>query len=96
MLALIGAGFVLAAWMISQEIIRRWGRNENTPHIEEINVARYLGNMNTKEVHNLDNEKSGCEIAKIKPEHKRSFDSLPAAKNAGYDNCAHCIGSSAR
>lgn len=57
-------------------------------------MAKYLGNSNTKEVHNLDNEKASCQIAKIKTEHRVSFTTLAAAHAAGYDNCAHCIGGS--
>lgn len=59
-------------------------------------MASYLGNSNTKEVHNLDNEKDGCNIARIKPEHRVRFGSLADAKQHGYDNCSHCIGQSKR
>ena len=59
-------------------------------------MANYLGNSNTKEVHNLDNEQSSCLISKIKADHRVHFGSLSAAKKAGYDTCAHCIGGSKR
>ena len=59
-------------------------------------MASYLGNSNTKEVHNLDQEKPGCKISQIKPEHRVTFTSLSEARGKGYDNCSHCIGSSTR
>lgn len=59
---------------------------------------RYLGNKNTTEVHDLDNEKTGCKISEIKTEHIVTFspDTLDTAHRNGYDNCAHCIGGSTR
>lgn len=56
----------------------------------------YLGNTNTKEVHNLDNQKTNCQINEIKSEHKKYFATLQQAHAAGFDNCAHCIGNSKR
>lgn len=57
---------------------------------------RYIGNTNTNEVHDLDNEKTGCQIDQIKDSHVVTFnpDSLTTAKSKGFDNCAHCIGGS--
>jgi hypothetical protein len=58
---------------------------------------RYLGNTNTLEVHDTADEKSGCELSRIKEEHKRWYDSLSEAKrDHPYDNCAWCIGNSLR
>jgi len=63
---------------------------------------RYLGNTAKKEVHDLDNEKTGahqCQIDEIiAAEHARTFipDTLERAHSEGYDNCAHCIGGSTR
>jgi len=56
----------------------------------------YLGNKNTKEVHNLLNQKVNCQINEIKPEHRKTFfpDTLEQAHREGFDNCAHCIGNS--
>lgn len=51
---------------------------------------RYLGNSNTEEVHDLDNEQTNCQIGEIKKEHIVCFSTLSAAKKAGYDNCAWC------
>ena len=52
---------------------------------------RYLGNSNTQEVHDLDNEKTQCNLKDIKPEHKVYFSTLQAALNAGYNRCGHCL-----
>jgi hypothetical protein len=58
---------------------------------------RYLGNRNKKEVHDLDNEKTNCQIDEIiNAGNDVPFNSLPAAHNAGYDNCHWCIGGSTR
>ena len=39
------------------------------------NGKRYLLNINTGEIHDLDNEASECQIDKINPEHIRTEDS---------------------
>lgn len=57
---------------------------------------RYLGNTNKMEVHDTQNEKPGCQLDEIKPEHRIYFDTLEEAHRAGFDNCAHCIGKSKR
>lgn len=61
-------------------------------------MARFLGNNNTMEVHDLNNVKAGCKIDEIKKEHKVTFipDTKEKAKSEGYDYCAHCIGGSTR
>jgi hypothetical protein len=49
------------------------------------------------EVHDLDNEKTQCQIDEIiAAGHERPYTSLEAAHAAGYDNCAYCIGGSNR
>jgi hypothetical protein len=62
------------------------------------NGKRFIGNKNTMEVHDLDNEKLSCRINEIKHEHVVTFypDAHSTAKSNGYDNCAHCIGGSTR
>lgn len=62
------------------------------------NCNRYLGNRNTKEVHDLNNEQKMCQISKIKAGHIVRFnpDSLTEAHSKGYDNCHWCIGGSTR
>lgn len=60
---------------------------------------QYLANANPtkREVHNLDNERSQCQIDSIiRAGHDRPYTSLAAARAAGYDNCAWCIGGSTR
>lgn len=59
-------------------------------------MANYLGNSNTKEVHDLDKQQPGCNIGLINPFHQVSFSSLVAAHLQGYDNCEYCIGRSKR
>jgi hypothetical protein len=62
-----------------------------------MNGERYLGNKNTTEVHDLDNENTNCQINEIiNSRNDRPFTTHSEAKSAGYDNCAYCIGSSAR
>lgn len=57
---------------------------------------QYLGNKSKKEVHDLDNEKTGanqCQIDEIiAAGNDVPFTSASAAKAAGYDNCNYCIG----
>ena len=63
---------------------------------------RYLGNTNTKEVHDLRNEDtraSGCQVDEIlRAGHGVYFipDSLTQARSEGYDPCAKCLSGSTR
>ena len=61
---------------------------------------RFLGNANNKEVHDLDQEDThpnGCQIDEIiAAGHDRPFTSLAEAHAGSYDNCAKCLGGSAR
>jgi len=69
--------------------MRRWSGH--------MNGEQYLANVNTKEVHDLDNEKTVCQIDEIiRAGHDRPYTSLSSAHSAGYDNCAYCLGSSKR
>ena len=65
-----------------------------------MNGERYCGNTNTKEVHDLDNEKTGgneCQIDEIiAAGHDKPFTSLSSAHGSGYDNCKWCLGGSTR
>lgn len=56
----------------------------------------YLGNKNSMEVHDLDNEKIQCQIDEIKEDHKVRLSSLSEAHAKGFDNCAYCMGNSLR
>ena len=60
---------------------------------------RFVGNHNHKEVHDLDREKTACQIDEIiRAGHAVIFtpDTLAEAHRQGFDNCAYCIGSSTR
>ena len=65
-----------------------------------MNGEQYLGNIQKKEVHDLDKEdtrSNGCQIDEIiKAGNDKPFTSLPVARAAGYDNCAKCLGASTR
>lgn len=62
-----------------------------------MNGERYLGNINKKEVHDLDNEKNLCQINEIiRAGHDKPFSTLNEAKLSGYDNCHWCLGNSTR
>lgn len=54
--------------------------------------TRLLGNSGSRELHDLDNEKPGCQIAEIRPDHRFYFQSTGQAEELGYDFCAHCFG----
>ncbi|AKB37445.1 hypothetical protein MSSAC_2855 [Methanosarcina siciliae C2J] len=60
---------------------------------------RFLANSNSREVHDLNNEKAQCQIDKIiRNGHALVFakDTLAQAHWEGYDNCAFCLGKSLR
>ena len=60
---------------------------------------RYLGNNNKKEVHDLQNETTQCQIDEIiTARHAVVFspDTLDQAHSEGYDNGHYCIGGSTR
>lgn len=60
-------------------------------------LKRYLGNLNTLEVHDTQSERTNCQLDEILPEHQKWYDTLSAAKaDEDYDNCAWCLGSSTR
>ncbi len=64
-----------------------------------MNGERYLANTSQSklEVHDLDNEKTGCQIDEIiRAGHDKPYHSREAANRDGYDNCAYCIGGSTR
>jgi len=61
------------------------------------NGKQYLLNQNTKEVHDLDNENTNCQINEIKSDHIKMFDDVSAALNypntytRNNDGCKHCL-----
>ena len=58
----------------------------------------YLGNKNSREVHDLNNQQTNCQISEIQSEHKKYFtpDTLAQAKSEGYDPCDYCLEGSTR
>lgn len=64
-----------------------------------MNGERYLANksVSKKEVHDLDNEKTACQIDEIiKAGHDKPYTSLTSAHTDGYDDCAKCLTASTR
>lgn len=60
-----------------------------------MNGERYLANTSKTEVHDLDNEQTNCQIDEIiRAGNDKPYTSQKTANDAGYDNCAYCIGSS--
>ena len=58
---------------------------------------RFCANTNKMEVHDLDNEKTNCQIDEIiRAGHAKPYDSLEQAHRDRYDNCAWCLGGSTR
>lgn len=68
-------------------------------HTGHMNGERYLANTSPskKEVHDLDNEKTNCQIDEIiKAGHDKAYNSLDAAHKDGHDDCAYCLKNSTR
>lgn len=55
-------------------------------------VTRYLGNANSQELHDLENEQPGCQIAEIRFDRRIYFGSAEQAVSLNYDFCAYCFG----
>jgi hypothetical protein len=60
-----------------------------------MNGERYLGNQSKKEVHDLDNEKTGkneCQIDEIiAAKNDKPYTTLKAAHDDGHGDCAYCL-----
>jgi len=54
--------------------------------------TRYLGNSNTRELHDLKNQKPACQIDEIKADHRVNFKTQKEALALDYDYCAYCFG----
>ena len=68
-------------------------------YVGQMKGERFLANASPskREVHDLDNEKVQCQIDEIiRAGNDRPYTTLTAARSAGYDNCAYCLGSSTR
>ena len=55
-------------------------------------VTRYLGNSNSRELHDLENETGACQINQIRFDHRIYFGSTEQATGSDYDYCAFCFG----
>jgi hypothetical protein len=85
----LSGGYELTETFFKESVMRRFRGN--------MNGERYLGNTNTTEVHDLDNEQANCQIDEIiRAGHDTPFNTLSAAHAGGYDNCAYCLGGSTR
>lgn len=68
-------------------------RRYNSP----FNGNRFVLNLNTGEIHDLDNENTNCQIDKIKPEHVANCVSLDYAQvsrglmGLPIDGCYYCL-----
>lgn len=64
---------------------------------EPFNGSRYVLNLNTGEIHDLDNESELCRIDDIKPEHIINLDSFEqlqierAFTGVHNDGCYYCL-----
>lgn len=54
--------------------------------------SRYLGNSSTRELHDINNEQTGCQIDEIRIDRCVRFKSTKEAQELGYDYCAYCFG----
>ncbi len=55
---------------------------------------KFLGNVNTLEVHDTGNQRVNCQLDHMSVEHRRWYDTLAEAKaEHPYDNCSWCLGS---
>jgi len=54
--------------------------------------TRYLGNSSTRELHDLNNQKPGCQIDEIRVDHRINFKTQKEALALKYDFCAYCFG----
>jgi hypothetical protein len=57
---------------------------------------RFLGNRNSREVHDLMTLTRACNVDKMKPENRIFYATLPEANADGFDNCRYCLGGSQR
>ena len=55
---------------------------------------RYCANINSKEVHDLDNEQTNCQINEIIAANNAvGYDYLSTAHTNGHNDCYWCLGS---
>lgn len=54
--------------------------------------ARFLGNVNQRELHDLENLTPQCQVDEIRADRRFLFATIEEAVAAGYDFCAYCFG----
>lgn len=54
--------------------------------------TRYLGNSNSRELHDLKNQNPACQIDEIKVDHRINFKTRKEALALDYNYCAYCFG----
>lgn len=96
-----GAGAALLAYFIHPRVEKAAGASllrsvlldltPGRPAAQEI-PTRYLGNSQTEELHDVDNEKKSCQLEEIRVDRRHYFNSVDEALNLGYDYCAFCFG----
>lgn len=54
-------------------------------------AKRYLGNTNSREIHDVTNLQPDCQEPEIRPDHRYYFSRVADALAMGYDCCAYCF-----
>ena len=62
-----------------------------TPQTLPSGTSGYLGNVSTRELHDLSNLTAQCQIDEIAIDRRYHFGNVSAAKAMGYDLCAYCF-----
>jgi hypothetical protein len=57
-----------------------------------VEPTRFLGNSHSREVHDLENLKTACQVGEIRFDRRIFFASVEQAVELGYDRCAFCFG----
>ncbi len=55
-------------------------------------VTRYLANVRTEELHDLEHPNFNCQIGEIREDYRYYFATVEAALAVGYDRCGYCFG----
>lgn len=62
------------------------------PYAPGSRVTRWLGNVRTEELHDLDNLTERCQIDEIRFDRRFYLSGIGEAQELGYDFCAYCFG----
>ncbi|UCF92831.1 MAG: putative baseplate assembly protein [Desulfobacterales bacterium] len=81
----VGADYLVAS---GEHWIRIPGASLDFP----VSAAPFLGNSQTKELHNLKRLQTNCRVPDIREAHVKYFRCLSTALREGYDFCAWCFG----